>query len=52
MPPKGVARAGLGRPAQSNSYVRSTINEITNPENRSVVIAVSFFAVSITLPLR
>jgi hypothetical protein len=48
MPPKGVpARAGLGRPAQSNnSYVRNAINELSSPENRSVVVAVSFFAVS------
>jgi hypothetical protein len=48
MPPKGVpARAGLGRPAQqNNSYVRNAINELSSPENRSVVVAVSFFAVS------
>jgi hypothetical protein len=45
MPPKGVpARAGLGRPAQqNNSYVRHAINELSSPENRSVVVAVSFF---------
>jgi hypothetical protein len=49
MPPKGPARAGLGRPAQSNtSYVRNAINELSSPENRSVVVAVSFFAVSNT----
>lgn len=49
MPPKGVpARAGLGRPAQqNNSYVRNAINELSSPENRSVVVAVSFFAVSV-----
>jgi len=50
MPPKGVpARAGLGRPAQqNNSYVRNAINELSSPENRSVVVAVSFFAVSVS----
>ena len=46
MPPKGNARAGLGRPVGSNSYVRNAINELSSPENRSVVVAVSFFAVS------
>jgi hypothetical protein len=49
MPPKGQApaRVGGGRPAQSNtSYVRNAINELSSPENRSVVVAVSFFAVS------
>ena len=46
MPPKGPARVGgTGRPAQ-NSYVRNAINELSSPENRSVVVAVSFFAVS------
>jgi hypothetical protein len=51
MPPKGQApaRVGGGRPAQSNtSYVRNAINELSSPENRSVVVAVSFFAVSNT----
>lgn len=54
MPPKGPARVGLGRPAgqQNTSYVRSAINEITSQENRSVVVAVSFFAVSISGVLR
>ena len=49
MPPKGVpARAGLGRPAQqNNSYVRNAINELSSPENRSVVVAVSFFAAGV-----
>ena len=53
MPPKGPARVGgPGRPAQgSTSYVRNAINELSSPENRSVVVAVSFFAVS-TSPLR
>lgn len=46
MPPKGSARVGAGRPAQSNSYVRNAINELSSAENRSVVVAVSFFAVS------
>ena len=46
MPPKGNARVGAGRPVQSNSYVRNAINELSSPENRSVVVAVSFFAVS------
>jgi hypothetical protein len=48
MPPKGPARVGgPGRPAQSTtSYVRNAINELSSPENRSVVVAVSFFAVS------
>ena len=46
MPPKGPARVGAGRPAQNNSYVRNAINELSSPENRSVVVAVSFFAVS------
>ena len=53
MPPKGPARVGgAGRPAQNNSYVRNAINELSSPENRSVVVAVSFFAVSITIPER
>ena len=47
MPPKGPARVGAGRPAQNNSYVRNAINELSSPENRSVVVAVSFFAVSV-----
>lgn len=52
MPPKAPARVGGGRPAQqSNSYVRNAINELTSQENRSVVVAVSFFAVSIFLRL-
>jgi hypothetical protein len=54
MPPKGQApaRVGGGRPTQSNtSYVRNAINELSSPENRSVVVAVSFFAVS-NLPFR
>ena len=51
MPPKGNARVGAGRPVQSNSYVRNAINELSSPENRSVVVAVSFFAVS-KLPSR
>jgi len=47
MPPKGPARVGgPGRPVQT-SYVRNAINELSSPENRSVVVAVSFFAVSI-----
>jgi hypothetical protein len=52
MPPKGPARVGAGRPAQNNSYVRNAINELSSPENRSVVVAVSFFAVSNPLPHR
>ena len=48
MPPKAPARAGLSRPAaqSNNSYVRNAINELSSPDNRSVVVAVSFFAVS------
>jgi hypothetical protein len=53
MPPKGPARVGgAGRPAQNNSYVRNAINELSSPENRSVVVAVSFFAVSYPLTRR
>lgn len=47
MPPKGAIRGqGVGRPAPSNQgYMRSAYEEITNPENRSVVTSVAFFAV-------
>ena len=46
MPPKGAIRGtGVGRPVQQG-YARQVINEVTSPENRSVVTAVTFFAVS------
>jgi len=44
MPPKGRA-LGPSAPQQQQGYMRNTINALTDAENRSVVIAVSFFAV-------
>lgn len=47
MPPKGAIRGtGVGRPAQQKGgYARQIIDEVTSQENRSVVTAVTFFAV-------
>lgn len=49
MPPKGAIRGNaVGRPAeQRGGYARTVLNGLTNPENRSVVTSVAFFAVSI-----
>lgn len=46
MPPKRVAGTGLGRPQQQQGYAKYIMSEVTNPENRSVVTSVAFFAVS------
>ncbi|KAF2723153.1 putative TOM core complex subunit Tom6 [Polychaeton citri CBS 116435] len=44
MPPKGRGIAlGGSQPARSG-YARNVINELTSPENRSVVTAITFFA--------
>lgn len=51
MPPKRAALAGTGgRPAQQQKgYARYLVSEVTNPENRSVVTSIAFFAVRIQL---
>lgn len=46
MPPKRGAIGGVGRPAQQKGYARYLVGEVTNPENRSVVTSIAFFAVS------
>jgi len=46
MPPKGRALGPSAHQQQQQGYMRNTINALTDDENRSVVIAVSFFAVS------
>lgn len=48
MPPKGGRALGPSAAQQQQGYMRNTINALTDSENRSVVIAVSFFAVRIT----
>lgn len=48
MPPKSyqVQRSGGAAAQQSNTgYARAVINELASPENRSVVTAVTMFAV-------
>ena len=48
MPPKrgAIGGTGVGRPAQQKGYARYLVGEVTNPENRSVVTSIAFFAVS------
>jgi len=49
MPPKGGAPRGtaLGRPVpQKGGYASQVYNGLTDPENRSVVTSLAFFAVS------
>lgn len=46
MPPKRVTGTGLGRPQQQKGYAKYIMSEVTNPENRSVVTSIAFFAVS------
>ncbi|KAF2225564.1 hypothetical protein BDZ85DRAFT_279243 [Elsinoe ampelina] len=46
MPPKRYVTAPAQRQSNS-SYVRNIINEVTSPENRSVVTAVGFFAAGV-----
>ena len=50
MPPKrAIGGTGVGRPApQRGGYARQVINELTSPENRSVVTSLAFFAVRYT----
>ena len=45
MPPKQIRGNAVGRPQQRGGYARQVIDELTSPENRSVVTAVGFFAV-------
>lgn len=47
MPPKTIRGTAVGRPApQRGGYARQVVNELTSPENRSVVTSLAFFAVS------
>ncbi|PNS13766.1 uracil-DNA glycosylase [Sphaceloma murrayae] len=46
MPPKRYAVAPAQR--QSNTgYMRNVINEVTSPENRTMVTAIGFFAAGV-----
>ncbi|EMC92659.1 hypothetical protein BAUCODRAFT_37563 [Baudoinia panamericana UAMH 10762] len=49
MPPKAAIRGtAVGRPAQQRgNYASQIFNELTSPENRSVVTAVTFFAAGV-----
>ena len=49
MAPKraGITNPAAGRRAQDQSYFRTVVNEVTNPENRPVITAVGMFAVSL-----
>lgn len=48
MAPKGAIRGtGVGRPVQPKGYAQQVYAEITDPENRSVVTSLAFFAVRI-----
>lgn len=49
MPPKGrLAGPPAMRSAPRDNYARTVINELTSPENRTVVTAIGFFAVRLT----
>lgn len=53
MPPKGGRALGPSAgQQQQQGYMRNTMNALTDAENRTVVIAVSFFAVSDPVDLR
>ncbi|KAK6428987.1 hypothetical protein LTR95_014866 [Oleoguttula sp. CCFEE 5521] len=47
MPPKGQIRGVPAAKQQPGNYAQTTLNAIRDPENRTVVIAVSFFAAGV-----
>jgi len=51
MPPKARIGGSTGRPAQ-RGYMQNVFEQLSSPDNRSVVISVSFFAVGGTQSLR
>ena len=52
MPPKrAIGGTGVGRPQQPRGHARQVLNELTSPDNRSVVTSIAFFAVSRNGPI-